>query len=219
MTWLTHHQEQVDRGVSVELAGFSHNKSIEASLPIHSLLAKRVPKSDRATSTPCSNSDQTPHESVYNDPPGTVEEIGHISTATEAIQAAVSCDRDRQRKVIALIGADEPAHARRLAVCGRRSVQLECPTAAGGCGSEDNYVPISCGSRLRPDCMDRKMGRTVEQYRNVVASFDHPTMIRLSLGDRVKGEDLARGKDALVGAFGRLRRRVIPTSGQHQGKQ
>lgn len=50
------------------------------------------------------------------------------------------------------------------------------------------------------------MGRTVEQYRGVVASFDHPTMIRLSLPNRLEGDDLDRGKDALIGAFGRLRR-------------
>lgn len=147
------------------------------------------------------------------------EELGYVSDATEAIRAAISRSRDRQRKVLALIGAGEVAHAKRLALCGRRSVQLECPEIAGGCGSEDNYVPVSCDSRLCSDCMDRKMGRTVERYRGPVASFDHPTMFRLGLPNRVAGDDLDRAKDALVGAFGRLRRRVIPADGEHQGKR
>lgn len=180
---------------------------------------KKVPTSETAVSIPSGDSGSAPSKSVFKDPPETAEDIGHVSAATEAIRMAISRDRDRQRKVIALIGADEVAHAKRLAMCGRRSVQLECPELAGGCGSKDNYVPVSCGSRLCADCMDRKMGRTVEQYRGVVASFDHPTMIRLSLPNRVEGDNLDRGKDALIGAFGRLRRRVVSPSGQHQGKR
>lgn len=159
------------------------------------------------------------HVSSSGDYPESIDEVNEISDATEAIQAAIGRDRDRQRKVIELIGAGEVAHARRFALCGRRSVQLECPSLAGGCGSKDNYVPVSCDSRLCEDCMRRKTGRTMEQYRGVVASFDSPTMFRLSLADRVDGDNLDRGKDGLVGAFGRLRRRTIPTEGEHQGKR
>lgn len=151
--------------------------------------------------------------------PETVDEAGHISDAMEAIYLSLDRDRERQRTVIAMIQAGEVAHAKRFATCNRRSVQLRCPTLGGGCGCEENYVPMSCDSRLCEDCMRRRQGLVAEQYRNVVSSWDAPTMVRLSLPDRVDTDDLARALDAIRGAFGRLRRRVIPGEGEHQGKR
>jgi hypothetical protein len=145
------------------------------------------------------------------DYPETADDLDHVPPALEALRAAVSRDRERQEKVIALIQAGEVAHARRVAECGRKSVQLAC----GDCGSEDNYVPVSCGSRLCPDCMNSKMGEVAHQYLPAVKGMRDPTMLRLSLPSRVDSdpESLERGVDALRGAFGRLRRRVVPANG------
>lgn len=84
---------------------------------------------------------------------------------------------------------------------------------AGGCGSDANYVPISCDSRLCPDCMRRRQGQLVEKYAGVVGSWDHPTMFRLGSPKRVEPERIEAAIDALRGAFGRLRRRVVPPGG------
>jgi hypothetical protein len=133
-----------------------------------------------------------------------------VSDATEAIRLSLGRSRERQRKVLELIKQDEVAHAKRLATCGRKSVELEC----GDCGTE-NYVPMHCDSPLCPECGKRKMGRVAGQYADVVAGWDAPTMLRLSLPQRVEASvEAVRGAvEALRGAFGRLRRRVIPASG------
>jgi hypothetical protein len=141
--------------------------------------------------------------------PETIEEAGYVSDATEAIHESLARSRRRQEKVLALIQAGEVAHAKRLVACKRKSVQLEC----GHCGSDDNYVPVSCGSRLCPDCMNEKMGQVAGQYLPVVEEWDNPTMIRLSLDRRVEPEQVERAVDALRGAFGRLRRRKVPHDG------
>jgi len=109
------------------------------------------------------------------------------------------------------------AHAKRLALCARKSVQLECPTMAGGCGSDQNYVPVHCDSPLCPDCAKRKQGRLIEKYRDTVAGWDHPAMFRLSLPRRVQPRNQEHAVDELREAFGNLRRRVIPPEGEHQG--
>jgi hypothetical protein len=140
--------------------------------------------------------------------------VEHTTDAREAIQTSLSRSRERQRKVLALIGAGEPAHAKRLANCKRQSVQLECPTMAGGCGSDENYVPVSCDSRLCPDCMKRRQGQLADKYGPVVGSWDHPTMLRLGSPKRVEPENLERAIDALRGAFGRFRRRKVPPDGE-----
>lgn len=139
------------------------------------------------------------------------DDLDHVPVAVQALRASLSRDRERQRKVIALIQAGEAAHARRLAQCGRQSVQLEC----GGCGSDENYVPVSCGSRLCPDCMESRMGEKAHQYLPVIEEMEQPTSGRLSLPSRVDPdpESVEQGVDALRGAFGRLRRRVVPPSG------
>jgi len=143
----------------------------------------------------------------------TGEGTRQITAATEAIRISISRSRKRQRKVLALIGVGEPAHAKRLANCRRQSVQLECPPMGGGCGSDENYVPVSCDSRLCPDCMKRRQGKLIEKYASVVGSWDHPTMIRLGSPKRIQPESLERATDALRGAFGRFRRRKVPPDG------
>jgi hypothetical protein len=67
--------------------------------------------------------------------------------------------------------------------------------------------------------MNRKTGQVVGQYRDRVGAWDAPTMLRLSLPDRVSRDGLRDGIDALREAFGNLRRRVVPAEGSHQGKR
>ena len=157
----------------------------------------------------------------------TIDELADAVTrgsdAQRALWAALDCDDERQAKVVALIRSGEIAHAHRLATCGRRSVQLECPDriGAGGCGYEENYLPITCDSRLCPDCGSRRQGQAVEKYGEVVESWESPAMLRLALDRRVEPETdtLDRAVDELRDAFGRFRRRVVPTEGTHQGKR
>lgn len=153
------------------------------------------------------------------EPPETADDLNHTPDALAAIQASISRSRERQRKVLALIERGEVAHAKRLATCARKSVQLECPELAGGCGSDDNYVPLHCDSRLCPDCMKRRQGRLAEKYTETVAGWDHATMLRLSLPERVDPADLEDAVSELREAFGRFRRRVIQPEGEHQGKR
>ena len=150
------------------------------------------------------------------DYPLTIDDLDHVTDATEALQASIGRSSRRQSHVVGLIGAGEPGHAKRLAQCMRQSVQLECPTLAGGCGSDDNFVPASCDSRLCPTCMNRRMGRAIEKYEPVVKSMDSPTLLTFT---QENVTDLAKGKEAVQGAFGRLRRRVIPTSGEQGEKR
>lgn len=145
--------------------------------------------------------------------PETYEFVQRVSDAREAIQASIGKSREIQRKVLALVAVGEVSHALRLANCRQKSVQLECPQMAGGCGSEDNYVPIHCDSRLCPECMRRRQGQLAQKYRPVVMGWDHPTMFRLGSPKRVSPERVETAVDALRGAFGRLRRRVIPPDG------
>lgn len=116
---------------------------------------------------------------------------------------------------MALMDVGETSHARRFIECMKKSAQLECPELAGGCGSDDNFVPMTCDSRLCPECGDRRVGKVASRYGPIVASWDHPTMIGVGLPKRVEPdrESLERAVDALRGAFGRLRRKVIPPDG------
>jgi len=143
--------------------------------------------------------------------------------AAAALHGAMGRSDERQANVVALIRAGEVPHAKRLATCGRQSVQLECPdeNGAGGCGHTENYVPISCDSRLCPDCGSRRQGQAMERFGGVVEEWDAPTAIRLSLPERVEPteEAIAEAVDELRDAFGKLRRRVVPTSGEHGGKR
>lgn len=116
---------------------------------------------------------------------------------------------------MALIDVDETNHARRFVDCMRKSAQLECPPIAGGCGSNDNYVPITCDSRLCPECGRRRAGQVASRFGPVVSSWDHPTMIGVGLPKRIEPDQdsIETAIDALRGAFGSLRRRVIPPKG------
>jgi hypothetical protein len=138
-------------------------------------------------------------------------------TAAEAVQAALSCDRERQAKVVECIRQAEVAHARRLATCNRQSVELRC-AGWDGCG-EHNYVPITCDSRLCEECGKRRQGQVIGKYVDRIRGWDDPTHMRLSLDRRVapRPGPLTEAIGELRDAFGRLRRRVIQPSGEHQG--
>jgi len=152
---------------------------LERTLADHSDSSQdREPSSSLATCEKVPTISDQPEESP--DYAETAEDLEYVSDATEAVRASVSRSRDRQRKVVALIEAGEVAHAKRLATCKRKSVQLEC----GHCGSDGNYVPMSCGSRLCEDCMNEKMGEVAGQYLPVVEDWENPTMMRLSLDHR-----------------------------------
>ena len=190
-------------------AGAKTGRESDASLAT----CEKIPTIPGATSgdaAPSGDLQNHPDSGVYNDPPETVEEIGYVSDATEAIRLSISRNRDRQGKILELIQQNEVAHAKRLANCARQSVELAC----GDCG-ESNFVPMHCDSPLCPDCGDRKMGRVAGRYAEEVAGWDHPTMLRLGMPRRVAPdiESITRAVDALRGAFGRLRRRKLPPEG------
>ncbi|MDN4015172.1 hypothetical protein QX233_22250, partial [Chryseobacterium gambrini] len=54
------------------------------------------------------------------------------------------------------------------------------------------------------------MGKAIEKYRLPVESFDYPALLTLTMENV---SDPETGKEAIQGAFGRLRRRVIHASG------
>jgi hypothetical protein len=175
--------------------------------------SREVPPSlDTCEQLPIPAEDRSPS----GDYPLTIEEAGHVSTATEALQAGLARQPSRQEKIQRLVEEGEAPHAKRLALCQRQSVQLRCPHMAGGCGCEDNFVPTSCDSRLCPTCMNRRMGRAIQKYEGLVEAMDQPTLLTLTIENV---EDLAQGKEAIQGAFGRLRRRVIPPKGEQGEKR
>jgi hypothetical protein len=148
------------------------------------------------------------------------EAIAGSVDANEAIHACLGRDTSRQAKVVALAKAGEVPHAKRLATCGERSVQLRCPDGmAGGCGHEENYVPISCDSPLCPDCGRRRQGQAVDRYRDALEDMGSPLMVRLSLPERVEPGDVGEAVAELRDGLGRLRRRRVPFEGEHQGRR
>lgn len=134
----------------------------------------------------------------------------HATDATDALLMGKSRGKDRRKKIDALLQAGEPGKARRLAYCRRQSVQLGCPTMAGGCGSDDNYVPATCDSRLCPECGSDRMGRLMEKYRSVVSSMRNPTFLTFT---QTPSDSAVEGKDAITAAFRRFRQRKVPPSG------
>ena len=138
------------------------------------------------------------------------------SQAAEALRASISRSRERQEIVTELVLAGEVAHAERVARCMQQSVQLECPVMAGGCGCDDNYTPITCDSRLCAPCMNRAMGRNIDKYLGQIEAMDSATLLTLTIENV---DDLKRGKEAVQGAFGRLRQRTIPASGEQGEKR
>jgi hypothetical protein len=127
-----------------------------------------------------------------------------------ALYAVMGRERERVGRVLALLELGEVAHALRLATCGQRSVQLECPEMGGGCGSEENYVPLSCGSRLCGDCTNDRMGQLIEEWKPAVQAMSHPTFATFTIKN---ADDPTDARDDIVEAFGRLRRRTIPFEG------
>lgn len=111
----------------------------------------------------------------------------------------------RIARVLELLSRGETGHARRLATCSRRSVELVC----GECG-EANFVPVTCDSRLCPDCNRRAMGRLIGKYEKAVSTWEEPTLLTLTTEN---ASDIGVGKDEIVDYFGNFRRRIVPLSG------
>jgi hypothetical protein len=124
-----------------------------------------------------------------------------------AILEALERDQERQWKVLALLDRDEVSHAKKLALCGRQSTQLEC----GQCGSDDNFVPMTCDSRLCPDCNDRTVGQNIEKYRQHVYDMDRPTFMTFTVQNV---SNAVSGWEQMKEDFGALRRRTIPFEGE-----
>lgn len=118
-------------------------------------------------------------------------------------------DSERFDKCMELLELGEMGHARRLATCQKRSVELRCPEHGGGCG-ERHVRTVTCDSRLCPDCNNRRMGRQIGKYKEAVKSWRNPVHLVLTVENTTEP---VRKKDELTDAFGRFRRRVVPTEG------
>jgi hypothetical protein len=129
----------------------------------------------------------------------------------DAIHAALERDRERQWKVLALLERGDVSHALNLATCGQRSIQLTCPEHAGGCGCEENYVPMHCDSRLCPVCQDRNTGQVIEKYRDAVFDMENPVLWTLTVENV---EDPVQGRTDVMESLGKFRRRTIPFEGE-----
>lgn len=150
--------------------------------------------------------------------PETMEDLEYVPDSVEAIrEARFQEDDERFRRVVELVKRGEVSHAKNVATCRKKSVELEC----GHCGSRDNYAPVSCDSRLCEDCMNRKMGKVVNQYLPRVKRWDWPTTIRLSLPERVEPteEAIDNGVSELRQYYSRLLDRVMPVEGEHQNRR
>ncbi|MFD1551172.1 hypothetical protein, partial [Putridiphycobacter roseus] len=123
-----------------------------------------------------------------------------------AIFEGLTRDKERQWKVAALLDRGDVRHALRLATCGRQSVQLQC----GCCESEENYLPVTCDSRLCSDCQDRKVGQNIEKYENRVKGMDNPVMLTLT---EKNFRDPVRGRRTVMEDLAAFRRRTIPFEG------
>jgi hypothetical protein len=129
-----------------------------------------------------------------------------ISTARDALLQSISRSKHRQNQVLELIRQNEPAAARRLAYCGRQSVQLRCST----CGSTDNYVPISCDLRLCPDCGNSRMGKLVHKYLPAVMEWEWPSFLTAT----IENVESLTAVDRIREDFIRFLDRVVPTEGE-----
>jgi hypothetical protein len=137
--------------------------------------------------------------------------------AADALYALLERDdAERRAHALALLREGEGGGARRLAQCGRQSVQLECPEeiGAGGCGHDGNYLPITCDHRLCPDCAKRRIGQAVERYTGAVQGWSQPTFYTFTIPNV---DDPAVGKERVQQAFSKLRQRGIPASGETGG--
>jgi hypothetical protein len=113
---------------------------------------------------------------------------------------------ERQSVITALVEEGEIPSAKRMAYCGRQSVQLECST----CGSTDNFVPITCDVRLCWDCAKKRQGELINKYLPAVREWDDPALMSLTIENSPDLEAVDEIRDAL----GRFLDRVIPTEGE-----
>lgn len=122
----------------------------------------------------------------------------------------------RRSHALELLRAGDASGAARLAKCGQESVQLECPDepGAGGCGHDQNYLPITCDHPLCPDCSKRRVGHAIEKYTAAVQGWENPVFGTFTIENV---EDPAEGKGRVQRAMRKLRRRGIPTSGETGG--
>lgn len=105
----------------------------------------------------------------------------------------------------------ELSKARRLAECARKSAEIECTN----CGNKE-YAPIHCDlNHLCDDCYRRDVGSSVADYTFLVEKMRRPTFLTLPMPN-VEANEIGAIEEVrarLVDAFGKFRRRVIPTSG------
>jgi hypothetical protein len=135
---------------------------------------------------------------------------GPTDRVKQTIYAALERDdQERQWKALKLLERDDINHAYRLATCGRTSVRLEC----GHCGSDDNYVPTSCDSRLCPDCNNKNIGKNIEKYQTAVSAMQTPVLLTLTIENV---DDPVAGREDLMSDFSSFRRRSIPFEGSTQ---
>lgn len=130
---------------------------------------------------------------------------GDRANAAEAMLAGISRNRERRVQVEELVRQGDPAHAKRLANCRRQSAELEC----SDCGGQ-NYVPVTCKSRLCEDCGHDRMGQLIGDYTPKVAKWGRPALLTLTIPNV---SDPAAGKERVQDAFARFRRRVVPPAG------
>ena len=160
--------------------------------------------------SPSSGSSLDTWEQVNTSPENPEKERGDESIPLDIYDVLESRnDPERFDKCMELVELGEMSHARRLATCQKRSVELECPEHAGGCGNR-HVRTVTCDSRLCPDCNSRRMGKQIGKYKDAVKSWKNPTHLVLTVENT---DTPVQKKDELTDAFGRFRRRVIPTEG------
>jgi hypothetical protein len=129
------------------------------------------------------------------------------SKADKAIYGALERDQERQWKVLSLLARGDVNHAYRLAMCGKRSTVLEC----GACLSAENYVPMTCDSRLCSDCQDKAIGENIGKYKDRVKQMETPVLLTLTEENL---DDPVEGRGLMMDDLGTLRRRTIPFEGE-----
>lgn len=201
------------RRLSIQLYGAicAYSASAPSETPPSLANCEKVSRSVDTAELSADSSAESEHAETMGD-------LDYVPDSVEAVrQARFREDDDRFERVLELVERDEVAHAKRLATCRKQSVQLEC----GHCEGRDNYVPVSCDSRLCEDCMNRKMGKVVNQYLPRVRRWQWPTTIRLSLSERVEPteEAISEAVDELRANYGRLLDRVMPVEGEHGNRR
>ena len=189
-----HHADRRDRRVDLDRLFTAH-----ASPAFHRLCLDHASDGEPdlpPSLDPCEKVGTSEPESPEGPSPGGVRDT--------LLQSLTRSD-ERQQRVLGLIEAEEFAAAKRLAYCGRQSVQLRC----AHCDSTDNFVPITCDVRLCRQCARKRQGQAIGQYAPVVSQWDQPTIITLT----DENAESVASIDDLRADFNRFRDRVIPTEG------